>query len=111
MIKMAMVCQQVGQREFLWWWVTDQEVESYIKQYTGGLLHSRMIDQEPMISKPIRIKAIIVNKWPITNVNMYMYSLLFIPAYRKHQHRDYIHKTVQIVYAATKQTTSTFYNY
>ena len=32
-------------------------------------------------------------------------------AYRKHHHRDYTHKTVQIVYTATEQTTSSFYNY
>ena len=32
-------------------------------------------------------------------------NLLIIPAYRKHQHGDYTHTTVQIVYAATKHTT------
>ena len=32
-------------------------------------------------------------------------------AYRKHQHMDYTHKHVQIVFAATKQTKFTFYNY
>jgi hypothetical protein len=30
---------------------------------------------------------------------------------KKNQHRDYTYKTVQIVYAATKQTTSTYYSY
>jgi len=34
-----------------------------------------------------------------------------LPAYKKHQHRDYKYKTVHIVYAATKQTTSTYCNY
>jgi len=34
-----------------------------------------------------------------------------ITVYRKHQHKDYTHKIVRIVYAATKQTTSTCYNY
>ena len=34
-----------------------------------------------------------------------------LPAYKKHQHRDYKYKTVHIVYAATKPTTSTYCNY
>ena len=38
-------------------------------------------------------------------------KVLIIPAYRKNQHRNYTRKTVQIVYAATKQTKSTYCNY
>jgi len=34
-------------------------------------------------------------------------NLLIITAYRKHRHRDYTNKTVQILYAATRHTTST----
>jgi len=37
--------------------------------------------------------------------------VLIIPAYKKHKHRDYTYKTVQLVYAATKLTTCTCYNY
>ena len=37
-------------------------------------------------------------------------SVIMTPAYRKHQHSDYIYKTVQIVYTATKLTTSVYCN-
>jgi len=37
--------------------------------------------------------------------------ILIIPAYKKHKRGDYTYKAVQIVYAATKPTTSTCYNY
>jgi hypothetical protein len=39
------------------------------------------------------------------------YFILIILAYRKHQHNDHTHKAVHIVYAATKQTNSTCYDY
>jgi len=114
MIKIAMICQQ-GETCEVVWWVTKQEVERFIKQYTGGLLHSRMIDREPTVSQHIRIQTIIGIKWLATNVNtlriQFIIQINIIPAYRKHQHRDYIHKTLHVIYVATKQTTSTCYNY
>lgn len=39
-----------------------------------------------------------------TGFHIHMYYSLIIPAYRKHQHREYTYKTVQSVYTATKLT-------
>jgi hypothetical protein len=83
MIKIAMICQQGEKCEVLWW-VTDQEVERCIKQYTGGLLHSRRINREPMVRQPLRIQATINIRWPTTNVNIYMYNILFRPTSFQH---------------------------
>ena len=38
-------------------------------------------------------------------------SVLIILAYRKHQHRDYTYKTVQILHTPTKLTASMYCNY
>jgi len=38
-------------------------------------------------------------------------SVLFIPAYRKHQHKEYTYKTVRIVYTASKLTAYVYCSY
>jgi len=43
--------------------------------------------------------------------HIHMYHSLIIPAYRKHQHKEYTYKIVQSVYTATKLTTSLCCNY
>jgi len=41
----------------------------------------------------------------------FCFAVLIIPAYRKHQHRDYTCDTVQTVHTATKLTTFVYCNY
>jgi hypothetical protein len=47
----------------------------------------------------------------ISYVLLHALMCLIIPAYRKHQHRDYSYKTTHTVYKATKLTTSIYCNY
>jgi hypothetical protein len=50
--------------------------------------------------------------YSLLSIHPFIHSfILIVPAYRKHQHSDYTHKTVHTVHTATKLTTSMYCNY